>query len=785
MKTSDIVGKINSSDLEESMLDRDSSMGGGVDLGAVDDDDDFSDFFSDDDDSSSTGNTDFNTVGSQSPLLNSTGVNPLGGGSMLGTPNSFNPLGMQVQQPQAQQPQKGAEDVMLEVASSAAKGSISYMKEVGKSFSGLKARFWTKYGSNMIIVGGVSCVVGVVSLFVLRKVSYNFLVGGILDLITGVGCLTFFYDRAKLEGGQEIESFQPLVQEPLETGEDEVFSLDEDDEDDDIMSMLGDDEEEDDDIFGSLLGDDEDDTDNTESDDLFNSLFGDDVNTSTSTSTLSEEEVLNNIKDAEENLENINDGMLYTRQYLYDKIVPILENINADYDTMKEIGTESEEFKSLNHVVSVAGKQVANSQEDVPYLISASENMLYIKLDVQRTKAIKSVSNINNLCEEIVNILKVDEKTGSIPEENRGIYATGISVADKVIIKVYKGEGTMVSIKDIILKNKDFFMDSSNKIPCVIGIDGDGQPVLRDFKDIESILMTGFPRSGKTWATLSMITQLAMWNPPSDVQFYICDPKNKISDFKNFSLPHVRKFIYKDSDILAMMKNLVQVEGERRKELVGDIDKVNIWDFKAQNPDIELPIIYVIIDEVVSLADRMDKDTKKDFQGYLRQLITQLPAVGIRAILVPHEIKNDIINKTTTNSIPCRFSVKGDAAHIKHNVLGDDSSVKFNHVLRNKGDMAVKLGEDVTFIRSAVLSNSNDKNLQIFSFLRKLWCKLEPNSVKGSRAEETLSEQELKEMRENTIESVDDTEIDFDELTEGVMEMSTVDEIDDFFNGGV
>lgn len=793
MKTSDIVKKVKSSEVEESMLDRDSSIGGGVELGALDDeDDDFSDFFSDDDGGGNIGNTDFNTVGSQGSLL--------GGGqnsSLLGGGNSFTPFGAQMQQPQQQQNQKSTEDMIFEVGASAMKGSVSYLKEFGKSFSGLKARFWTKYGSNMIIVGGVSCVVGVVSLFVLREISYNFLVGGILDLITGVGCLTFFYDRAKYEENQPVETFNNSLSEG---SQDDEIDLDDDEED---SLLYGDDEEEDDELN---LFDDEDDDDeldlfgssseSSESEDLYDSLFKE--SSSSNSSTDDTEEVLEKMEKAEEELDNIQENTLYTRQYLYEKISPVLEHLDREYDTMRTINEDSEEFKSLNHIVSVAGKQIASAQEDIPYLLSASENAIYIKLDIQRTKATSAKSKLDILCEEIANILKIDEETGSIPEENEGIYATGVSVGEKVIVKVYKGESSIISIKDIMEKEREFFLNPKNKIPCAIGVNNDGVPVLRDFKDIESILMTGFPRSGKTWATLAILTQLAMWNSPKDIQFYICDPKNELSDFKYFYLPHVRKFAYKDSDILETMRQLVMVEGERRKSIVGK--NTNIWNFKSKNPNIELPVIYVIVDEVVTLADRMDKDTKKEFQEYLRMLITQLPAVGIRAILVPHEIKHDIINKTTTNSIPCRFSVKGDANHIKQNVTTD----KFEHLLRCKGDMAVKLPDaDTKFVKSAVLSNSNEKNQQLFSFLGKLWSKLEPDTVKGSLAEVLIDEKEMNKMLNDTIENVDNTEISFDDIagekptvdlaSSGIENARTVDEvvdnvdiddIDDFFNGG-
>lgn len=244
-----------------------------------------------------------------------------------------------------------------------------------------------------------------------------------------------------------------------------------------------------------------------------------------------------------------------------------------------------------------------------------------------------------------------------------------------------------------------------------------------------------------------------MWSSPRDVWFIVCDPKNKISDFKNFSLPHMREFITADDEIVEKLRYLVKVEAKRREDIIGDVNKVNIWDFKKENPDIDLPIIYVIVDEVVTLADRMDKETKAAYQGYLRELVTRLPALGIRAMLIPHVIKHDILNKTTTDVIQFRVSVKGDSKHILNNLGVKD----FQHLLRRRGDMAVKLPDtDCKFVRAAVLSDDNDKNQELFNFLRKLWTKIEPDFDSGSVAKEAEIKEELSKLTKKSMSDVDE-----------------------------
>lgn len=792
MKAEDILKKVNSNDAQESMLDRDSSLSGGMELGNIDEDDDLSDFFSDDD-FGDTGSTDFSQSGGLGGL--NSGLNSgLGGGLGGGLGNPFGMPQNNMMQPQNQQAQKrDAEDIAFEVLGKSMKGMGAYFKELGMSFKGLKARFWTKYGATVIIVGAGFEIFGIISLILIPKIAMNFIVSGILNLITGVACLTFMYDKARSECGVVEELNDVNI-----VNENDEIDLDGDDEEDNDFSDFSlDDEDED------LFGDDEEDGifgESDSSDDEFADfdMFGD--LGSTSTDVVSTEPKVIDYEAVSESLDKIEEGTLYTRSYIYEKLKEILPTVTPEYDVMKEIDESSDVFSSYNHIIKVCSSQLTNKEEEIPYLIKASENGMYIMLVVSRTKALKSESNVNSLCTEIANFLKVDEDTGSVPEENEGIYAVGTLVADKVYIKVYKGEGLMVSVGDIIQKEPNFFLDASNKMPVAIGIDQDGKPVIKDFKDIESILITGVPRGGKTWATLAIVAQLVMWCPPSEVELIFCDPKNNISDFKNFNLPHVKKFITKDSDIISTLKKLTTEEKTRRENIMGKVEdvkdrEVNIWDYKKAHPDVHLPIVYVIIDEVISINDRMDKETKEAFQGYLRVLVTQMPAVGVRVILLPHEVKNDIINKTTTNSIPCRFSVRGDEAHVKHNVLAD-APTKFSYQLRNKGDMAMKLvGLDAKYVKSAVLSNDNKINVQIFEYLRKLWTKLEPESVLDSVAKELMDREELNKIRDEIIEKVDkvdeseDIAEEIDNLDNSFMDedeafQSLNDEIEDFFNMG-
>ena len=129
---------------------------------------------------------------------------------------------------------------------------------------------------------------------------------------------------------------------------------------------------------------------------------------------------------------------------------------------------------------------------------------------------------------------------------------------------------------------------------------------------------------------------------------------------------------------------------------------------------------------MVTLSERMDKETKEEFQGLLIELITRLPAYGIRCLLIPHVIKNDIISKTASDTVEARISVKGNASHIESTTGAKPKD--FTYTLANMGDMAAKINvisQDVLYVKAVVLSDSNIFNSNIFDYLAKMWGRLE------------------------------------------------------------
>lgn len=630
-----------------------------------------------------------------------------GKSNMWGQSGSFNsPMG------QPQVTGESAEDKFFEVLKRFFVGFGKWGKNLILSFKQFDTVQRLLFGKGLIYSSLVCLGASILLLFFLPSWGKPLLLGSGLSLAIGVPVFMCTYDKLKKSG----ELDKTLSQAQASVKDDEEFSLDTTDEITnssvpDYNSDYEDDEySDDDDDFGGLS-------------------FDEPIKIEES------EPVVEEVKSSEDVLNTINiDRGMVTRQYLYENIVQILPYCNASFAKVTEIPESSDEFDAWDALIRQIAELLMPKGQDVemPYLISAKDKLFYTYLEVHRVKWIKSVEQFTD---ELVKICRYDEETGT---EDKSIYGIGIAVGMKICIKIMKGAATMVSLRDTYSQVKDFVLNTDNYMPVVWGIDSEGQVVKSDLKGIDSMCIAGMPRKGKSWCVQAIITQIVMFHKPSEVQLHIFDPKEGTSDFKAMAtLPHVREFKTKDEEVLAGLKRIVNVEAPRRMKMIGDANCVNIWDFKKKCSSVDLPLLYVVIDEVITFSERMkDKspESAKEFQSLLLQFVSRLPNLGIRLFMIPHIIKDQILKKTITDLIPCRASVCGNAQHIESTIGVKEKD--FPYKLNHKGDMALKLNDDPMFVHGVVLTSTNEGNKDIFRFLTQMWLKIEPESYKGSALEE-------------------------------------------------
>ena len=81
----------------------------------------------------------------------------------------------------------------------------------------------------------------------------------------------------------------------------------------------------------------------------------------------------------------------------------------------------------------------------------------------------------------------------------------------------------MVSLLDTYRTEEveKFVKDEKNYIPVVFGIDTKGKVIMKDLKDMESMLIVGEPRSGKSWFAQAILYQMCAYMSPKDLHLYV------------------------------------------------------------------------------------------------------------------------------------------------------------------------------------------------------------------------------------------------------------------------
>ncbi len=736
MNLNDLNSRVDSSRKDAARVNR-SAAQANPDYDAGMGNDDLDDFFNTDDDFGSGGFSDFGSA----PSGSSGGFDSLGGGfgttsngfgaqsggfDSLGggfgsTPSGFGsqPSGfgfgdMMGTTNQPQQKSGDTEDKIFDAAAKMGKSSVNMFKDLISSFKSFDAEKRATTGRYSMIISGI-CLFCSILLLIFGRQSFGFelLLGSMTAEATGILLLCFAQSSLSKQKSAPDPAPTPVSPTPTPAPDNTPLS------DEDFFADDGYDDDDSDDFFSAEPEKQE---------------FTDDFSWAEPSEPISEPEPEQptDIEQAKTELDSLPDRGIIDRRTLFERANSVLNYINKDFGKHTEIAQGSDLFNTLDSIVQDSAENFrTNSNDELPYLLSAVDTLFYIRLDIHRVKYIK---NIEAYTKEIVNIFQYDKNTGKRDER---IYGVGDVVGNEMHIKLMKGESVMVSLRDIYAVKSETILDMDNKMPVVLGIDIEGDPVIRDFKTFNSLLVTGAPRTGKSWLLQAMIWQMMLYYSPEDLWVYYLDPKGSISDFTTAITPHVKKFVTTDDNIVAQLEQIVRVEGPRRQQIIGEAGFVNLDDYKKKFPGShDMPYIYVMIDEVVTLADRMDKDVKANFQGLLSELVSRLPAVGIRLFMVPHLVKDNIIKKNTTSLIPCRISVMGNAEHIE-----SSCGVKnFPHQLINRGDTCTVLAGEPKplFVHGVVLSKTNDENAQLFNYIAELWSKICPNSVAGSVYERKL-----------------------------------------------
>ena len=416
-----------------------------------------------------------------------------------------------------------------------------------------------------------------------------------------------------------------------------------------------------------------------------------------------------------------------TRQFIYETLTKGLPSISPKFADMRNIREGNAEWAIWAELIRDAAKQVGTREDLLPDLKDASENPFMFKLTISRTPRMKTQA----IADEVVNIYKYDDN-GNLEYPNA--YATSAESGSRAFISIYKGTKIdMISLADMYASSTDaqkFVRDPKNEMPVVIGTTGDGKVEYVDLLKAPAIVVSGEPRSGKSWIVKLILNQMCAYMSPNDLHLYIGDPKNQISEYANYNLPHVRRKEYTVDSVIDMLRYLVNTEAPRRKNIMRQYGYVNVLEFRRDHPEVAFPFLYVVLDEMMSLANAMGKEDAREYRELIERFVSEFPALGMRAIFIPHRVKNDVIPKSVSELISVRITAKSASDASAAENLGLNSASEFPYKLSNAGDVAVRIADIndgvPTYLRAAVLAPDTKGMERLESYIARYWDKLDP-----------------------------------------------------------
>lgn len=647
------------------------------------------------------------------------GSNQGSGVDLGGFSNDVSSLGGSVQGGFSNSPQQMAQN-MTATEDKVIEGVVTVGKYVGKGskelFNGIldgvrgnDAFYWTVYGKKVMFtsiwvsIGGL--VLSILGWVTAIENGFWVLIGGLISLSIGVLVFSLNCDKAR-----EISETLPK-EEPIE----ETFNLDDEPMEEDIY-------EEEDSGWGGFSDEYEDEDIAEEEFDPWSTL----EESFDSNSEIANENEIEKVVDIDSAIDSIREipAHTQTRQYLFEEYSRVLPLVNPEFARLKPISENSDEFIIFDKILRDASIQVGTKEEKIPELLELRENQFIIQIKASRPSGLKE----EDIANEIANIYSRDEYGGILHE---GVYATTSSVGSNYIINIFKGENSLVTLADTYKEVKDFVLDTSIKKPVIMGVNELGRVWMFDAEKIFSYIISGKPRSGKSWSVVSLVLQLCMYSSPKEVNFEVFDVKGTSSDYYTMKdyLPHFKKFESSGRLILQRLRHLTTVEADRRKKILKEYNVIAIADLKSKGIDVDIPYLYVLIDEIVGLVGTFTKEEHAEFKDLVNVLITQMPNLGIRLILIPHRVTNDIVPKTTYTNVGCIACVKSDVKEIINTL--DITKKDFPYDLSNTGDMALKTGEinkgKTVFCHGVAVTTSNEGNVGIYRFVGSLWNMLEPS----------------------------------------------------------
>lgn len=189
-------------------------------------------------------------------------------------------------------------------------------------------------------------------------------------------------------------------------------------------------------------------------------------------------------------------------------------------------------------------------------------------------------------------------------------------------------------------------------------------------------LIAGKTGSGKSTLLHALVTNLALWYNPDEVELYLIDFKKGV-EFKTYAthrLPHLRALaIESDREFGVSVLQRVDQELQRRGERFRQLGVQDLAGFRAAAPDEPLPRTLLVIDEFQELFTEDDR-LAQDASLLLDRLVRQGRAFGIHVLLGSQTLGGAYsLARSTIGQMAVRIALQCSEAD-SYLILSDDNA---------------------------------------------------------------------------------------------------------------
>lgn len=330
-------------------------------------------------------------------------------------------------------------------------------------------------------------------------------------------------------------------------------------------------------------------------------------------------------------------------------------------------------------------------------IVNTCQGPTVTRYEIEPAPGVK-VSRIVNLADDIA--LKLAASGVRIEAPIPGKAAIGIEVPNK--------ETASVPLRDVL--ESEPFQKASSPLTVALGKDIAGQPIIADLAKMPHVLVAGATGSGKSVCINTLITSILFKATPEQVKFILIDPK--VVELSNYNgIPHLMTEVVTDPKRAASTLRWAVQEMERRYALFATASVRDIGRYNEANPELFLPLVVIIIDE---LADLM-MVSPVDVEDAICRLAQMARAAGLHLVLATQRPSVDVITGTIKANIPSRISFAVSSQVDSRTILDMAGAEK----LIGKGDMLYSPQGSNKPIRVQGAFISDNEVEELMAFIRK------------------------------------------------------------------